>query len=191
MKHCFPIMQMVSPVHSKLLTVCVKMITWSISIEKGPCCFWRVQQYLMWQQATTFEKLISKHRYMLAMDLNFGEWQVYCLQCATVYCNSFPVVNYIYWTDHKAGWLLFQCQIQGGIREFPDCYCCNYLRETWWEVRPRSHFCKPVASVCRVTLHSEHALFLHKCFLTSCFILSAMDSKVEQCCLHQILCEAW
>lgn len=109
-------MQMVSPVHSKrLLRVCVKMITWSTSIENGQCCFCKVQNFLMWEQATTsgrhFEKLISKHRCMLAIDLNSGEWQVHWLQYATVYGNSFPVVYYKYWTDHKARRLVFQCQI--------------------------------------------------------------------------------
>jgi hypothetical protein len=32
------------------------------------------------------------------------------------------------------------------------------------EVRPRSHFCKPVASVCHVTLHFGYTLFSHQCF---------------------------
>jgi hypothetical protein len=27
----------------------------------------------------------------------------------------------------------------------------------------------------------EHALFLYECFSTSCFILSVMDGKTEQC----------
>jgi hypothetical protein len=46
--------------------------------------------------------------------------------------------------------------------------------------RPRPHFRKPIASVCHVTPHCEHGLFLHECFLTSCLILSAMGVKIEQ-----------
>jgi hypothetical protein len=49
----------------------------------------------------------------------------------------------------------------GGIGKFPDYYCCNCLSERRWEGRPRSHFQKPVPSVCQVTLCCEHSLFLH------------------------------
>jgi hypothetical protein len=51
--------------------------------------------------------------------------------------------------------------IRGGIGKFPDWYCYNYLGERRWEGRSRSHFRKPIASVCHVTLHCEHTLFLH------------------------------
>jgi hypothetical protein len=61
--------------------------------------------------------------------------------------------------------------LRSAIRKYLDCYCCNCLGERRWEGRPRSHLCKPIASVCHVTLRCEHALFLHKCFLASCFPL--------------------
>jgi hypothetical protein len=50
------------------------------------------------------------------------------------------------------------------IRKFPDCYCCNCLGERRWEGRPRSHFCKPVASVCHVILQCEHTFFTRVLF---------------------------
>jgi hypothetical protein len=62
-----------------------------------------------------------------------------------------------------------------------NCYCHNCLSEIRQEGRPRSHFHKPIASVCNVTPHCKQALFLQECFLTSCFILSALDDKIEQC----------
>jgi hypothetical protein len=31
-----------------------------------------------------------------------------------------------------------------------------------------------------MTPRLEYALFLHECFTTSCFVLSAMDGKIEQ-----------
>jgi hypothetical protein len=50
------------------------------------------------------------------------------------------------------------------VTKFPDCYCCNCLGERWWQGRPRSHFRKPIASVCHVTPRCEHALFLYEYF---------------------------
>jgi hypothetical protein len=47
----------------------------------------------------------------------------------------------------------------------PRLLCCNRLGERGCEGRPRSHFRKPIASVCHVTPRWEHAMFLHKCFL--------------------------
>jgi hypothetical protein len=47
-------------------------------------------------------------------------------------------------------------------------------------MKPRSHFRKPIASVCHVTPLCEHALFLHECFFDFVFLLSAMDGKIEQ-----------
>jgi hypothetical protein len=47
------------------------------------------------------------------------------------------------------------------------------------EGRPRTHFHKPIALVCHMTLHCEHTLYM-TAFSHSCFILSAMDSKIEQ-----------
>jgi hypothetical protein len=43
-------------------------------------------------------------------------------------------------------------KVWGGIGKFPDCYCCDSIAGRWWEGRPRSHFSKPIASVCHVTL---------------------------------------
>jgi hypothetical protein len=57
--------------------------------------------------------------------------------------------------------------VRGGIGKFPDCDCCNCLRERGWEGRPRSHFRKPVVSVCHVTPRCEHALFYTSAFSTS------------------------
>jgi hypothetical protein len=57
------------------------------------------------------------------------------------------------------------------------------------EGRPRSHFHKPIASVCHVTPCREHALFLHNAFLTSCFVLSEMDGKIKQH-VCEVLCGA-
>jgi hypothetical protein len=68
----------------------------------------------------------------------------------------------------------------GSIRKFPTVNCCNCLGERRWEGRPRSHFHKPVASVCHVTLRCEHVFFYTSAFSTSCFVLSAMDGKIEQ-----------
>jgi hypothetical protein len=48
------------------------------------------------------------------------------------------------------------------------------------EGRPRSHFRKPIASVCHVTPLCEHALFYTGAFSTSYFLLSAMDGKIEK-----------
>jgi hypothetical protein len=60
--------------------------------------------------------------------------------------------------------------------KFPDCYCCNCLSEIRWKGRPRSHFRKPVASVC----HKTPCCFYTSAFLTSCFVFAAMDGKIEQ-----------
>jgi hypothetical protein len=79
--------------------------------------------------------------------------------------------------------------IQGSIGKFPDYYCCNCLGERW-EGRPRSHFCKPIASVCHVTLRCGHALFLHKCFFDFMFHFFCDGWQNWTVCLHQILCEA-
>jgi hypothetical protein len=32
-----------------------------------------------------------------------------------------------------------------------------------------------------ISLRCEHALSLHECFSTLCFVLSAMDNKIKQC----------
>jgi hypothetical protein len=56
--------------------------------------------------------------------------------------------------------------------------------------RPRSDFCKPIASVYHVTPGCEHALFLHKCFfdIMFCFVCNGWQNRAT--CLHQVLCEA-
>jgi hypothetical protein len=67
--------------------------------------------------------------------------------------------------------------IWGYIRKFSDC--CNCLGEERLKGRPRSHFCKPIASYvtwqCAVYMHC----FCTSAFSTSCFILHAMDGKIE------------
>jgi hypothetical protein len=50
------------------------------------------------------------------------------------------------------------------IGTFPDWYCCNCLGERWWEGRPRSHFCKPIVSVCHVTLLRSHIVITRVLF---------------------------
>jgi hypothetical protein len=80
-----------------------------------------------------------------------------------------------------------QLEIWVGIRKFLDCFCCNWLGERRWEGMPRSHFQKPMESVCHVKLRCEHALLLHECYFTSWFVLSAMYGKIEQTRLHQVL----
>jgi hypothetical protein len=59
---------------------------------------------------------------------------------------------------------VIQSTIQGAIRKFLGCYCCNCLGIRKWERRPGSHLKKPSASVCHVTPCCEHVLFLHKAF---------------------------
>jgi hypothetical protein len=69
--------------------------------------------------------------------------------------------------------------VRAAIGKFLDCYCCNCLGERRWEGRPRSHFHKPIASVCHVISCYEHILFLPECFFDFVFRLSAMDGKIE------------
>jgi hypothetical protein len=57
--------------------------------------------------------------------------------------------------------------LRGGIGKFPDCYCLGERRREW---RPRSHFRKPIASVCHVTPRCDHALFLYECFFDFVFL---------------------
>jgi hypothetical protein len=62
------------------------------------------------------------------------------------------------------------------IGKFPGSHCCSCLGERRWEGRPRSHFHKPI-------LHrSPHdtALWTRVAFSTLCFILSAIDGRLEQ-----------
>jgi hypothetical protein len=47
-------------------------------------------------------------------------------------------------------------------------------------IRKFPDFCKPIAPVCHMTPGCEHALFLHGAFSTSCFVLFALDGKIEQ-----------
>jgi hypothetical protein len=69
--------------------------------------------------------------------------------------------------------------LQGSTGKFLDCYNFNCLSEIRWEVRPRSHLCKHIASVCHVTSYCEHALFLNECLFD--FVLSVIDGSIEQC----------
>jgi hypothetical protein len=58
----------------------------------------------------------------------------------------------------------FPTIIHGAIGKLLDCYCCNWLDERRRDGRQRSHFHKPIASVCHMTPPCEHALFLYECF---------------------------
>jgi hypothetical protein len=80
--------------------------------------------------------------------------------------------------------------VKGAIRKFPDCYCCNWLGERRWQGRPRSHFCKPVASVCHVRLCSRHTLFLHEWFFDFVFQFCLRWMAKWAVCLNQVLREA-
>jgi hypothetical protein len=55
---------------------------------------------------------------------------------------------------------------------------------------PRSHFRKPIASVCHVTLRCEHALLLHECFFDIVFRFVCDGWQNRATCLHQVLREA-
>jgi hypothetical protein len=89
------------------------------------------------------------------------------------------LVNFLH-LQMMVRWFI-HCLLWDTIRKFPDCYCCNCLGERRWKGRPRSHFLKPIASACHVTLCCERALSLHECFLTLRFVLSTMDNKIEEC----------
>jgi hypothetical protein len=65
------------------------------------------------------------------------------------------------------------------VGKFPDCYCCNCLGERRWEGRPLSHFQEPIASVCHVTPHCEHALFYMSALSILHSVLSAMNGKIK------------
>jgi hypothetical protein len=65
--------------------------------------------------------------------------------------------------------LYLHSSIWGSIRKFPGYYCCNCLSERWRVGRPRSHFRKPFASACHMTLHCTHTLFSHECFFDFVF----------------------
>jgi hypothetical protein len=43
-------------------------------------------------------------------------------------------------------------------RKVPGLILFNCLNERWWEGRPRSHFCKPFASVCQVTPRCKQSI---------------------------------
>jgi hypothetical protein len=81
--------------------------------------------------------------------------------------------------------------VQGSIGKFPDCYCCNCLGERRWEGRQRSHFRKPIASVCcHMTPGCEHPFFLNECFFdfVFCFVHNGWWNWAM--CLPQVLREA-
>jgi hypothetical protein len=52
------------------------------------------------------------------------------------------------------------------------------------------HFHKPIASVCHVSLHFEHALVLHECYFDFMFRFVCDGWKNQAMCLHQVLHEA-
>jgi hypothetical protein len=79
--------------------------------------------------------------------------------------------------------------IWGPIGKFPDC-CCYCLCKRRWEGRTRSHFHKPIASVCHVTLRCEHALLLHESFFNFVFCFVCDGWQNQAACLHQVLHEA-
>jgi hypothetical protein len=56
--------------------------------------------------------------------------------------------------------------------------------------RPRSHFRKPIASVCHLTPCCEHALFLYECFFNFVFRFVCNGWQNRATCLHQVLREA-
>jgi hypothetical protein len=58
------------------------------------------------------------------------------------------------------------------IRKFPDWYCCNCLSK---RIR------KPIASVCHISLHCEHTLFLNWWFFIFVFCFVCDGCKIEQC----------
>jgi hypothetical protein len=112
-------------------------------------------------------------------------WHVYMIQKMSEVLPLHEVNQYIsrqcHWNTsvfeyaiHLHYWWCARC-----IGQFPDC-CCNCLGERRWEGRPRSHLCKPIASVCHMTPRCEHALFLHECFFNFVFCLTVMDGKIEQ-----------
>jgi hypothetical protein len=84
--------------------------------------------------------------------------------------------------------LILSSHLRCGIGKFRYCYCCNCLGKRRWEGRPRSHFRKPIVSVCHVTPRCEHALLLHEWFSD---LLLRCDRWLNRAtCLHQVLSEA-
>jgi hypothetical protein len=71
------------------------------------------------------------------------------------------------------------------------CYCCNCLGERRWEGRQRSHFRKPIASVCHVTPCCENSLFLQECFINFVFRFVRDGWQNQAMCLYQVFREAW
>jgi hypothetical protein len=67
----------------------------------------------------------------------------------------------------------------------------NCLGERRREKMSRSHFRKPIVSVCHVTPRCEHALFLHECFFKFLFRFVCDGWQNRATCLHQFLHEAW
>jgi hypothetical protein len=61
-------------------------------------------------------------------------------------------------------------------------YVTTSVKEDWgWEEGAKSHFHKPIASVCHVTQHYEHTiLFYTSAIPTLCFVLYAVDGKFKQ-----------
>jgi hypothetical protein len=73
--------------------------------------------------------------------------------------------------------------------KFPECYCCKCLGERRRERRPRSHFHKPIASVCHVTPRCDHALFLQEFFFDFVFSFVCDGRQNRATRLPQVLRE--
>jgi hypothetical protein len=67
------------------------------------------------------------------------------------------------------------------------------LYRPWWKKmigEAKSHFHKPIASVCHVTPRCDDALFLHECFFNFVFRSVTDGWQNRATCLHQVLHEA-
>jgi hypothetical protein len=81
----------------------------------------------------------------------------------------------LHWRWNMAIRLYLTVHVRGSVGKFRDSYCCNCLGERKWEWRPRSHFRKPIGSVCHVTQPSEQASL----FRLRASFCPAMDGKIE------------
>jgi hypothetical protein len=75
-------------------------------------------------------------------------------------------------------------------RKVPGLLLFKCLGESRWEGKLRSHFRKPIVSVCHVTRRCEHALFLHECFFDFVFRFFCDRWQNRAICLRQVLREA-
>jgi hypothetical protein len=105
--------------------------------------------------------------------------------------GNHQVYRLLWWRNLLLTIMLF-CfsHVQGSIGKFPDSYCCNCLHERRREGKPSSHFRKPIASVCCVTLHWEHKLFLQQVLFRIMFCSVCDGWQNWAIYLHQIEHEA-